>query len=155
MRVLTSCPDIHKSLLNSKGIELDSRSSQNSAIGKDFHLIIASDVLNSNSAFHLDELAEYIQPNGFIILEETNNVDKSIIRNRDLLLVSKQLAGNKNYILFKKKVEYLEPIVIRFDETNFSWHDEFKTTLKSSKMKEQTIVFVSQNEPFSGKKKSQ
>lgn len=155
MRVLTSRPDIHKSLFKSKGIELDSRSPQNIAIGKDSHLIIASDVLNSNSVFHLDELAEFIQPNGFIILQETSHIDKSIIQNRDLLLVSKQVAGNKNYILIKKKVEYLEPIVIRFDEINFSWLDEFKATLKSSKMKEQTIVFVSQNEPFSGKNFSQ
>lgn len=152
IQVFTSTPETYKSILNSKQIEIVARTSQENTIGKDVHVVMATDVLNSNNSSLLDELAESIQPSGFIILEETKDVgEESLNRNEFLLFVSKQKAADKNYILLKKKEELSEPSIIRIEKNSLSWLEYFKATIKYSRSKGQTTIFVSQNDKSQGK----
>lgn len=152
IQVFTSTPETYKSILNPKQIEIIARTSQENKIGKDFHVVMATDVLSDNNSSLLDELAASIQPSGFIILEETKDVDKeSLNRNEFLLFVCKQKAANKNYILLKKKEEQSEPSIIRMGKNSLSWLKRFKATIKYTRSKGQTTIIVSQNDKLQGK----
>lgn len=155
IQVFTSTPETFKSILNPKQIEIIARTSQKNKIRKDFHVVMATYVLSSNNSSLFDELAESIQPSGFIILEETKDVGKaSLNRNEFLLFVSKQKAADKNYILLKKNEELSEPSIIRMEKNCLSWLKYFKATIKYSKSKELTTIFVSQNDKSQGKNSS-
>lgn len=142
---MTSSPTAYVPVLEPKGIEIVAK------IGKDLHLALATDVVSSNDATLLKDLATSIQPAGFIILDENKDVNASQIKNADLILVAKQVAGNRHYILLKKREDQTTPKVIPIVENDFSWLEQFKTLLKSPRAKGETIVFVSQNEKTQGK----
>lgn len=134
-----------------EGIEVVSQTQEKDTIGENLHLIMAANVLSNNDLSLLNVLAASIQPSGFIILEETKDFSKSNFNaNKDLLLICKQVADGKSYILLKKKQQLSRPNIIRMEPNNMSWLGKLKSTLKDSKKIGKPTVFVSQNDKFQG-----
>lgn len=122
---------------------------------QNMHLAIAANVLSNQSYAVLKNLAAALNPNGFILLEETAaQLDLEVaLTKTDLSLAGKQtdLLG-KNYVLLKKRTKKGEPIVIQITEKNISWLEDVKVALKKSKSQE--VLLVSQGEEMAGKKKA-
>lgn len=151
MQVITTSSEIEKSISEKKEIKLVFRNPHKGAIDKDLHFIIATDVLSNDHMNLLNNLVDSIQISGFIILEETVNIDMNKFENINLQFVAQQTADNRNYILLKKKQIQSELNIIRIIEDNFSWLDDFKANLNNSESMRQSVLFVSQGEKLQGK----
>lgn len=122
---------------------------------EDMHLIIAANVLSNQSYAILKNLSAALNPNGFILLEETIVQSEKLevpLREVNLLLVGKQIDPlGKNYVLLKKRIKKEEPTVIHIMEKDMSWLKDVKAALKRSCEDNQEMLLVSQGEEFSGK----
>ncbi|OAD52584.1 Fatty acid synthase [Eufriesea mexicana] len=139
------------SSLQGHNIKIVKRNEQIEQVGQDLNLIVANNVLSSNSSNILQNLANSLKYNGgFILLEETSQVNSNSVVNQDLIHVAKQTVPGKSYHLFKKKEQRSAPIVIQITEKNFTWLEDVKAALKKSVSENQELLFVSQGEELFG-----
>ncbi|KYN15123.1 PREDICTED: fatty acid synthase-like [Trachymyrmex cornetzi] len=125
----------------------------NALPAQDVQLIIAADVLSNQSYTVLKNLVAALKPGCFILLEETStHLDlKTALKETDLTLSGKQIDPiGKTYLLFKKREEKREPIVIQITEKNLSWVENVKAALKKSDSDGQQLLLVSQGEETLG-----
>ncbi|KOX73549.1 Fatty acid synthase [Melipona quadrifasciata] len=118
-------------------------------IGRDLHLVIASNVLSRNLSHVLKNLKDSVIDGGFILLEETDQSDINLT-DPDLAYVAKQVIPGKSYLLLKKKKVRPDPIVIQLTEKNYMWVEGVKAALKKVVAENQRPLFVCQGEELFG-----
>lgn len=150
IQVATTSPDTYAAVLDQWSIKTIGKDVSQSVIGQDLHLAVAADVLSNGNSSAVKNLVASIKSGGFIILEETGNVQKSLLYKSGLVIVGMQTCSGKTYILLKKIEETTEPIIIQITEKNFSWLEGVKSALKKSAEENHKILLVSQGEELLG-----
>lgn len=107
IQVATTTPDIYTTFLDQSNIKIcnGSKDSSKTIIGQDLHIVIAADILSNDNKLAMNNLSLSIKNGGFIILEETGNIQKSILNinnDTELVVVGIQICTGKTYILLKK-----------------------------------------------------
>ena len=150
MQIVSMTPDNYAGLADLWGMKNVAKDVRQVPPGQDFQLVVAADVLSNGEAAILKNIAASLKPGGFAILEETGNIQKSILKGTGLRAVAKQVAPGKTYILLKKDEETAEPIIIQITEKNFSWLEGVKAALKKSETEGDKILLVCQGEELLG-----
>ncbi|XP_039302621.1 fatty acid synthase [Solenopsis invicta] len=155
LQVIADFADNYTESLHQKNVNANVviRDVKNAPPAQDVHLVIAADILSNQSRVVLKNLVAATKPGYFILLEETAvQVDfKSALKGTDVTLVGNQTDPvGKIYLLLKKREKRREAIVIHVTEKNLSWLESVKTALKTSRSKDQEMLFVSQNEETLG-----
>ncbi|KOC60060.1 Fatty acid synthase [Habropoda laboriosa] len=136
--------------LEAMSVKIVVRNENTGPVGQDVHLVMAGNLLSSNSLQALKNLSDSVRDGGFVLLEETNHADPNLVKNTDLVYVARQVAPGKSYILLKKKVQSTGPIIIQITEKNFKWLEGVKAALKKAVTENQELLFVSQGEELLG-----
>lgn len=150
LQVATVTPDSYSSIVDQWQVNTVARDVSVTSVGQDLHLVFAADVLSNKSLVILNNLATSVKPGGFVVLEETGRVDKTLLKGTELIFIGKQTVPGKSYVLLKKKEDIAEPIIIQITEKNFSWVEGVKAALKKSETEGQQILLVSQGEESLG-----
>lgn len=150
MQIASVVPDNYATLAEQWGAKNVARDVHKVAAGQDLQLVIAADVLSNGESTILKNLAAALKPGGYVLLEETGVMQKSIIRGTGLLVVGKQMAPGKTYVLLKNEESNAEPIIIQITEKNFSWLEGVKAALKKSETEGVKVLLVSQGEELLG-----
>nr|XP_034178573.1 fatty acid synthase [Osmia lignaria]XP_034178581.1 fatty acid synthase [Osmia lignaria] len=149
MQLITSSRDQYASL-ESLDVKIVSRDENNGPVGQDLNLVVAANVLSNKALNVLKNLSNSLKPGGFLLLEETNQNDASLVKDPSLIYVASQSLLGKTYLLLKKKEEREEVIVIQMTEKNFAWLDNAKAALKKAAVSKQDVIFVGQGEELLG-----
>lgn len=153
VQVATTTPETYSTFLDQWNVKIVSggKDASKTTIGQDLHIVIGADVLSNGNKTALTNLEASIKHGGFIILEETGNIQKSLLHKTELVIVGMQICTGKTYVLIKKIQEKIEPIIIQISEKNFSWLEGVKSALKKSAEDENIkILLVSQGEELLG-----
>jgi len=81
-------------------VKLINKSLDNGPIESNAHVVIAFDVLQSQSK--LNNLAETVKDGSFVITSEINNVSQSLIENSNLILISNLSTDDRSFYLLRK-----------------------------------------------------
>ena len=149
MQLITSSRDQYTSL-ESLDVKIVSRDENNGPVGQDLNLVVAANVLSHKALNVLKNLSNSLKPGGFLLLEETNQSDASLVKDPSLIYVASQSLLGKTYLLLKKKEEIKETIVIQMTEKNYGWLDNAKAALKKAAVSKQDVIFVGQGEELLG-----
>ncbi|XP_029173773.1 fatty acid synthase-like isoform X1 [Nylanderia fulva] len=150
---VNSAIDDYATIFNEINVNLVKWDANDAFLGPNMHLVVAAEVLSSQSYTVLKNLASALNSSCFILLKETaTQLDlNTALKKANLILVSKQIdTSGKSYILLKKRKEKRESIVIQITEKNFSWLENAKAVLKKYDSNNQEILFVSQGEELFG-----
>lgn len=146
--VTTTAPDQYASLA-AQNVKAVQRDLNVVPVGQDLNLVIACNVLTKKSEV-IQNLSQSVKPGGFILLEETGKVDLNLLKTSNLICVAKQVIPGKSYLLFKKKENKLEQIIVQLTEKNFHWVEDVKTALQTAATNNQEVLFVNQGEELFG-----
>lgn len=129
------------------------RNEEKEPIAENSHLVIASNILSSNSWNVLKNLTDSLLNNGFLFLEETSQIDvnSANLLNQNMIHIATQTVAGSSYHLFRKKEHRSAPIVIQITEKNFMWLEGVKAALKKVVSENQELLLVSQGEELLGK----
>lgn len=150
LEVLVSLQEDYNSVLQQYNISATLRENESAPIGQDLSFVIANNVLSNKSLGLLRNIEKSLQPDGFLLLEESGRADFSLLMSSNLVLVAKQIVPGASYILLKKRQMRGEPIVIQLTENNFSWVEGVKAAMKKAASEQQEVLFVSQGEETLG-----
>lgn len=150
MQLIAPSRDQYASL-ESLDVKIVSRDENNGPVGQDLNLVIAANVLSHKAMKVLKNLSDSLKSGGFMLLEETNQNDASLVNDPTLVYVACQSLLGKTYLLFKKKEEKEETIVVQITDKNFAWLDGAKAALKKAAVSKQDVIFVGQGEELLGK----
>jgi hypothetical protein len=154
MQVAVSSDDYQKTNLSQMNIDVVVHVANNTPPAKKAHLIIAANVLSNHSYTVLNNLISALNPDGFILLEET--VEQKELLNvsnyANVVLVAKHIDSlGKNYILLKKQEEKKESIIIFVTQNDIKcWLKTLKQALQKYE-KHQELLLVCQGEETCGK----
>lgn len=128
------------------------RNEEKEPIAENSHLVIASNILSSNSWNVLKNLTDSLLNNGFLFLEETSQIDvnSANLLNQNMIHIATQTVAGSSYHLFRKKEHRSAPIVIQITEKNFMWLEGVKAALKKVVSENQELLLVSQGEELLG-----
>lgn len=145
--------DNHAANLSQMNVDIVIRDAKNAPPAENAQLVVAANVLSNRSHIILNNLTAALNPNGFILLEETSEPLElqDVLSNTNVVLVANYIdPSGKNYILLKKQEKKREPIIIEITQKHLSWLETLKAALKKSN-KDQDVLLVSQGEEISGK----
>lgn len=114
------------------------------------HMLVAADLTSVADASVWKNIADTVKTGGFVLLEEAANADETKIKVPGLVVVYKQVADNRSFILLRKASELGVPTVITVNNNNFSWVESLKSAMVQSEAEGKKIVLVSQGEEYSG-----
>lgn len=144
-------------LLKEADIKLTSKNVSEGPIESNLHLVVANDVLcRPNSEAILENLLASIKEDGFILLEETqingSNISHPLYAKHQLIVVSMQMAGKKEFILLRKELDLsaTPAHVINITEKNFDWVDELKLSILKAEKENSLVYLVCQGEELFG-----
>nr|XP_012228972.1 PREDICTED: fatty acid synthase-like [Linepithema humile] len=156
MQVAVSSGTYTKTNLSLMNIDIVVRDANNTPPAKNAHLVIAANVLSNQSHIVLNNLINALNPEGFILLEETAKQRQllDISHYANIVLVAKHIDPlEKTYILLKKREERKEPLTIhitQYDTNDIKyWLEELKFKLKMCK-KHQEVLLICQGEEIGG-----
>lgn len=121
-----------------------------SPAGQDLHLVISADVLSKKDSAVLINCAAALRPGGFIVLKETGDGDPTILKSTGLVLVAKQITPGRVYLLLKKMVKNVQPIVVEIMKNDFSWIQSVKAALSISDKEDRKFLLVCRGEILLG-----
>lgn len=136
--------------LEPTGVKIVSRNENTGPVGQDLNLVVASNVLSNKQLNVLKNLSDSLKAGGFVLLEETNVAKVNLPQELNLTYVGKQSVLGKTYLLFKKKQENSQSVVVHITEKNFSWLDSAKDALRKSQVENADVIFVGQGEELLG-----
>ncbi|XP_052131364.1 fatty acid synthase-like [Frankliniella occidentalis] len=114
------------------------------------HLIVAADIAAKADAGLWKNVYDSLKIGGFVLLEEAASVDETKIKAPGMVVVSKQVADNRSFVMLRKTTELGVPTIINITNSNFSWVEPLKAAMAQSESEGKKLILVSQGEEHSG-----
>ncbi|XP_066156912.1 fatty acid synthase [Euwallacea fornicatus] len=149
--VVSSAP-VDPSTLEPFGIKNTIRDVKASPIDSNVHLIVISDALAYNQTALIENAKGSVKDGGFVLLEEAKGpVDRHILADLSLDVVSTQTTPTKTYILLRASIEPKEDsIIVQITENNFSWVEPLKKAMERAENTNTKLYIYSYGEPLAG-----
>lgn len=136
--------------LSAQNVKVIQKDVNSTTVGQDLHFVVATNVLSKNAEAALNNLSNSLKPGGYILLEESGLINLNGLKSAQLLIVAKQVAHGKSYVLLKKLEQLPEPMIVQITEKNFQWVENLKAALKKAVTEQQQILVVNQGDELLG-----
>lgn len=136
--------------LSAHGVKVVQKDVNASTVGQDLHFVVATNVLSKNTEAVLKNLSDSVRAGGYVLLEESGSTNLDNPKTGSLMIVSKQVAHGKSYVLLKKPEQLAEPMIVQITEKNFQWVGNLKAALKKAATEQQQILVVNQGNELLG-----
>ncbi|XP_076288350.1 fatty acid synthase 1 [Lasioglossum baleicum] len=137
--------------LSAHNIKVVQKNVNNTPVGQDLHFVVATNVLSKSSSEDvLKNLSDSLTAGGYVLLEESGLSNLNNLKTGSLILLSKQAAHGKSYVLLRKPEDLAEPMVVQVTEKNFQWVANLKAAMKKAATEQQQILVVNQGDELLG-----
>ncbi|XP_038206276.1 fatty acid synthase-like [Zerene cesonia] len=115
----------------------------------DCHLVLATDVLSRHGAAVLANLAAALADTGLVLLEEPHAAlddpsSADMIEKCGLVVVSRQVAANSDYVLLRKRpVLPGVSVVVEIEEDSYEWVERLRDAMKRAESEDIRVYAVS------------
>uniref|UniRef100_A0A2H8TY64 Fatty acid synthase n=1 Tax=Melanaphis sacchari TaxID=742174 RepID=A0A2H8TY64_9HEMI len=118
-------------------------------IDSNCHLVIAVDQL-SNSVL-VKNAVDSLKVGGCVLFVESKKPTEQQLNSTGLELIANlRSLDNKTFVLFRKNVNWSEPIVVNCTGNDFAWIEPFKSALQRAEQESKQVLLVSQGVKYSG-----
>ncbi|CAH2091553.1 unnamed protein product [Euphydryas editha] len=136
--------------MQSHDIKVTSKDARNGPPDSDCHLVIAADVLTRHGAVVLANLAAALGEAGHVLLEEPHGaLDERGVAERiecaGLVVVSRQVAANCEYLLLRRRPEppARRVVVEVAEDDKYAWVETLREAMKSAESEPMRVYVVS------------
>lgn len=142
----------YTSAFESYGVKAVQKDVTSNPIDQNIHIVVGHDVLSQKAMNILENATNTLKPGGMLLLEEIyGDVDTAVIKQAGLIIIGKQNAGSKMYLLLRKPVPIpVDCIVIKISENTYNWVEPVKVALKKSETEGTRIYLVCEGEELTG-----